>query len=135
MRLYIFLISIVCCTGISRAQYNPQINELKWSDEFNYEGVPDPAKWSYEEGLVRNEEAQYYTKEREKNVRVENGCLVIEAHKEKYGNMEYTSGSIHTNDKLEFRHPTHQISFHTLSALDCLHFIKSEVKYERKGTE
>ena len=47
MRLYIFLISIVCCTGISRAQYNPQINELKWSDEFNYEGVPDPAKWSY----------------------------------------------------------------------------------------
>ena len=102
MRLYIFLISIVCCTGISRAQYNPQINELKWSDEFNYEGVPDPAKWSYEEGLVRNEEAQYYTKEREKNVRVENGCLVIEAHKEKYGNMEYTSGSIHTNDKLEF---------------------------------
>ena len=32
----------------------------------------------------------------------------------------------------EFRHPTHQISFHTLSALDCLHFIKSEVKYERK---
>ena len=68
MRLYIFLISIVCCTGISRAQYNPQINELKWSDEFNYEGVPDPAKWSYEEGLVRNEEAQYYTKEREKNV-------------------------------------------------------------------
>lgn len=35
----------------------------------------------------------------------------------------------------EFRHPTHQISFHTLSALDCLHFIKSEVKYERKGTE
>ena len=55
MRLYIFLISIVCCTGISRAQYNPQINELKWSDEFNYEGVPDPAKWSYEEGLVRNE--------------------------------------------------------------------------------
>ena len=42
MRLYIFLISIVCCTGISRAQYNPQINELKWSDEFNYEGVPDP---------------------------------------------------------------------------------------------
>ena len=35
----------------------------------------------------------------------------------------------------EFRHPTHQISFHTLSALDCLHFIKSEVIYERNGTE
>ena len=83
MRLYIFLISIVCCTGISKAQYNPQINELKWSDEFNYEGVPDPAKWSYEEGLVRNEEAQYYTKDREKNVRVPNAPKTIKKNKEK----------------------------------------------------
>ena len=30
----------------------------------------------------------------------------------------------------EFRYPTHQISFHTLSALDCLTFIKSEVIYD-----
>jgi hypothetical protein len=29
----------------------------------------------------------------------------------------------------EFRYPTHQISFHTLSALDCLKFVKSEVIY------
>lgn len=28
------------------------------------------------------------------------------------------------------KYPTHQISFHTLSALDCLTFIKSEVTYE-----
>lgn len=33
----------------------------------------------------------------------------------------------------EFRYPTHQISFHTLSALDCLSFDKSEVVYDRKG--
>lgn len=32
----------------------------------------------------------------------------------------------------EFKHPTHQISFHTLSALDCLKFLKSEVKYDGK---
>lgn len=31
----------------------------------------------------------------------------------------------------EFRHPTHQISFHTLSALNCLTFRKSEVVYDR----
>ena len=31
----------------------------------------------------------------------------------------------------EFKYPTHQISFHTLSALDCLTFVKSEVVYER----
>lgn len=32
----------------------------------------------------------------------------------------------------EFKHPTHQISFHTLSALDCLHFDRSEVIYDGK---
>jgi hypothetical protein len=29
----------------------------------------------------------------------------------------------------EFRYPTHQISFHTLRALDCINFTKSEVVY------
>ena len=29
----------------------------------------------------------------------------------------------------EFKYPTHQISFHTLSALDCLKFVRSEVVY------
>ena len=32
-----------------------------------------------------------------------------------------------------FKYPTHQISFHTLSALDCLTFVKSEVVYDREG--
>ena len=32
----------------------------------------------------------------------------------------------------EFKYPTHQISFHTLSALNCLTFVKSEVIYDRK---
>ena len=30
----------------------------------------------------------------------------------------------------EFRYPTHQISFHTLSALDCLAFERSELVYD-----
>ena len=32
----------------------------------------------------------------------------------------------------EFRYPTHQISFHTLSALNCLTFNRSEVNNDRK---
>jgi hypothetical protein len=32
----------------------------------------------------------------------------------------------------EFKHPTHQISFHTLSALDCLKFERSDVIYDRE---
>ena len=35
--------------------------KLVWSDEFNYTGHPDPAKWGYEDGYVRHNELQYYT--------------------------------------------------------------------------
>ena len=31
----------------------------------------------------------------------------------------------------EFKYPTHQISFHTISALNCLRFQKCEVIYEK----
>lgn len=31
---------------------------------------------------------------------------------------------------VKFKHPTHQISFHTLKALECLSFVRSEVAYE-----
>jgi len=57
---------------------------LVWADEFDYEGLPDPKKWDYEEGYVRNKEAQYYTRARKENARVENGMLVIEGRREKY---------------------------------------------------
>ncbi len=33
----------------------------------------------------------------------------------------------------EFKYPTHQISFHTLSALDCLTFERSEIIHDEKG--
>ncbi len=56
--------------------------KLAWSDEFDKDGKPDSAKWTYEEGYVRNDESQYYTKDRSENARVENGNLVIEARKD-----------------------------------------------------
>lgn len=64
--------------------------ELVWSDEFNYDGKPDSKKWGYELGYVRNNERQYYT-ENKKNARVENGNLIIEAHREKLKNKEFKS--------------------------------------------
>lgn len=88
--------------------------KLVWSDEFDGTGLPDPAKWSYEEGYVRNNEAQYYTVNRSENARVENGCLVIEGRKDNFANpkldakgsgpatrptLPYTSASIHTRGK------------------------------------
>ena len=54
--------------------------KLVWSDEFDYQGLPDPAKWDYEEGYVRNNEAQFYTRARQENARVENGVLVDACH-------------------------------------------------------
>jgi beta-glucanase (GH16 family) len=62
---------------------------LVWSDEFDRDGLPDPTRWSYEEGFVRNRELQYYTAGRRENARVEGGYLIIEAHKEQYPNARY----------------------------------------------
>jgi beta-glucanase (GH16 family) len=70
-----------------------------WSDEFKYQGLPDPAKWDYEEGFVRNHENQYYTRDRQQNARVEDGHLIIEGRKEHFAPAgrrpaEYTSASL-----------------------------------------
>jgi len=73
---------------------------LKWGDEFDYVGAPDPRKWSHDVWPAKkvNDEEQTYTN-RLKNVRVENGLLTIEAHREKYNNAQYTSGRIHAAGK------------------------------------
>jgi beta-glucanase (GH16 family) len=63
--------------------------ELVWSDEFDRPGAPDPEKWRYEEGFVRNKELQYYTRERRENARVEDGALVIEARRERMANPRH----------------------------------------------
>ncbi len=67
--------------------------KLVWSDEFDKPGQPDPAKWNYEEGFIRNNEAQYYTRARPENARVENGMLIIEARKERFANSRYQPGA------------------------------------------
>ncbi len=61
---------------------------LVWSDEFNNTGKPDPTKWTYDYGFIANQEKQYYT-DRPKNARVENGNLIIEAHKENISNKDF----------------------------------------------
>ena len=65
--------------------------QLVWSDEFDYEGLPDDTKWGYDTGGHGwgNNELQYYTEG--DNVRVTDGKLIIEARKEKHGEMDYTS--------------------------------------------
>ena len=68
--------------------------KLVWSDEFDQNGAPDPAKWGYEKGLIRNGEKQYYSDQRRENARVEDGKLIIEARKETLGGGQFSSASL-----------------------------------------
>jgi len=61
----------------------PEGWQLAWSDEFDTAGLPDPEKWQYEVGYIRNNELQYYTGKRSENARVEGGHLIIEARKDR----------------------------------------------------
>lgn len=63
--------------------------KLVWSDEFSQPGLPDPAKWNFEKGFIRNGELQYYTVGRAENARVENGHLVIEGRRERFENPDH----------------------------------------------
>ena len=60
--------------------------ELVWSDEFNKDGRPDPHRWTYERGFVRNEELQWYQPD---NARCEDGLLVIESRRQRKVNPGY----------------------------------------------
>ena len=76
--------------------------EQVWSDEFDRDGLPDPAKWNYEEGFVRNQEKQFYTAERKENACVESGLLVIEGRKERFKNPKYKAGSANVRSADEY---------------------------------
>ena len=75
-----------------------------WADEFEKDGLPDPAKWGYDVGNSGwgNNELQNYTNANIKNAHIENGVLTIEAIKEKLGTSNYTSARIVTKGKNDF---------------------------------
>ena len=76
-------------------QIDPKAGKtLVWKDDFSLDGPPDPLRWQYEVGRVRNNEAQYYTANRLLNARIWNGELIIEAHREDYDGAKYTSAAL-----------------------------------------
>ncbi len=92
-----FLIGLTNCSTTSEHW------KLIWSDEFNYEGIPDPAKWSYDTvGNAYgwgNRELQFYTAERDSNVFVDGKFLHIIAHNEFFKGFNYTSARLSTKEK------------------------------------
>lgn len=65
---------------------------LVWSDEFEEDGLPDSTKWWFDQRQNRwYPDALFYTTaHRLANARVEDGRLIIEAHREKFGGRDYT---------------------------------------------
>ncbi len=98
---------------------------LVWSDEFDVDGAPNSDNWSFEQGFVRNEEAQWYQPD---NASVQAGCLIIEGRREQKANpnynpnatggnawkqtrefAEYTSSSLHSRGKQSFRYGRYEM--------------------------
>ncbi|TAH19366.1 MAG: glycoside hydrolase family 16 protein [Cytophagales bacterium] len=92
-------------------EFRPLEKTLVWSDEFDYTGLPDAKKWNYDVGGEGwgNQERQFYTKERTKNARVENGKLIIEAHKEDFSGSKYTSARLVTKGKGDWTYGTIEV--------------------------
>jgi len=92
---------ILICLYLIPFMAHSQFNMLVWEDDFEYTGLPDTSKWSYDVGGHGwgNNELQYYTNEREENARVEDGKLIIEARKEAYSGNDYTSARLVSRNK------------------------------------
>lgn len=85
---------------------------LVWEDNFNGPGI-DGNKWTYDVGNGfqiglcgwGNGEMQYYTS-RAENARIDNGRLVIEARREAFQGMPFTSARLKTEGRMHFKYGT-----------------------------
>src|ERR1700750_637945 len=103
----LILFSVTNC--VSNKIYSGK--KLIWNDEFNGKGLPDSLKWNYDVGGdgYGNQEAQFYTKNRLENARMEGGNLIIEARKENWDKNQYTSARLLTKGKFSFQYGTVEI--------------------------
>lgn len=104
--LLVFITSLLLSPGpsASLAQRDPGPWRLVWSDEFNYKGLPDAARWGYDAGSHGwgNKELQNYTVRRKENARVEGGRLIIEARRDGSGDSKYTSARLVSRGKADW---------------------------------
>jgi beta-glucanase (GH16 family) len=111
------MVIIVICASVTGCQTGLGEYSLVWADEFDTDGPPLAANWSYEQGFVRNQELQWYQVD---NAFCESGLLIIEGRQESVLNpdydpassdwrkqreyAEYTSSSLHSSGKVEFQY-------------------------------
>ncbi|TAD99710.1 MAG: glycoside hydrolase family 16 protein [Bacteroidetes bacterium] len=103
---FVCLNLVILANSIIYAQSSNKKLALVWADEFEYQGLPDSSKWSYDVGGHGwgNDEKQFYTQKNIKNGRVENGKLIIEAHKEDFEGNKYTSCRLITKGKGDWKY-------------------------------
>ena len=92
--LYIIIL-LISCSPVKNNWH------LAWSDEFNYNGLPDSTKWSYDVGGNGwgNNELEYYTNADTNNAVVHDGHLIITARKQQKDSNTYTSARLVTKTK------------------------------------
>ncbi|MDZ7776766.1 MAG: hypothetical protein U5L09_14760 [Bacteroidales bacterium] len=90
----VWFIRVALVAGLMAVSFTgtAQSGVLVCQDEFDGNGLPDDEKWGYDIGGSGwgNNELQYYTQADTNNARVEDGKLIIEAHKETYSGNNYT---------------------------------------------
>ncbi|MEE2837071.1 MAG: family 16 glycosylhydrolase [Myxococcota bacterium] len=107
--------SLAHADSLSLVRVGPAYGEAVWADEFDGVGSPDPTRWDFEEGFVRNEELQWYQRE---NAFQEDGYLILEGRRANRANprhvagsndwrtrratIDYTSASIRTRDRFDW---------------------------------
>ena len=97
-RLGFVFLMFVSCVSVMSDDYM-----LVWADEFEYEGAPNPADWTFEEGFVRNNEWQWYQSD---NAFVRDGLLTITAREEHRANPGYMPESKHWGARRDSIHCT-----------------------------
>jgi beta-glucanase (GH16 family) len=105
MRLVCLALIVLFTTFCSSRKTGEETEwKLSWSDEFNYNGLPDSTKWNYDVGGHGwgNNELQYYTKAAIGNAEVSNGSLKLKALRQKMDNRDYTSARMITRGKADF---------------------------------
>lgn len=100
----------LACVALPLAAVDYTGYEKVWSDDFESE-VLNPDYWTYDAGIgvwntETNAELQFYT-DRPQNVRLEDGKLIIEGHREVFdvdGNYAFTSGRVKSAGRMNFQY-------------------------------
>ncbi len=99
----VVLLFIGCATEDTQTVVN-FTTQITMQDEFDVDGAPNGNIWGFDIGTGENgwgnNELQYYT-DREQNVKVENGVLVITAQREDFEGSAFTSARLLTQDRFE----------------------------------